>query len=346
MKPLERIILVAALGGLGYACRTDRSPVGPGVATRLATDVAVDDALAFGPWGAPVNLGKTVNSPYNDQHPSISKDGLSLYFVSNRPGGFGGNDIWVTQRATVGDTWGKPRNLGPAINTSSSDFAPDLTIDGHHLYLNSDRPGGCGGSDLYVAERRDKDDDFSWGAPQNLGCTINTTYDEAGPTFFEDPETGAQSLYFTSLSRPGGLGDFDIYVSTRSGDDAPWGAGVDVTALNGPYRDTRTAIRRDGLEMFLSSDSKGRLGGQGSQDLWVSTRATTRDPWSTPVNLGPTVNSADFDGAPALSFDGTTLYFFSGRPGGFGGYDLYVTTRTRHRGPDVVGVVPAGALGK
>ena len=103
--------------------------------------------------------------------------------------------------------------------------------------------------------------------------------------------------------------------------------------LNGPFRDTRTAIRRDGLEMFLSLDAAGRPGGIGSQDLWVSTRATTADPWSTPVNLGPTVNTTAFDGAPALSFDGTTLYFFSTRPGGFGGNDLYVTMRQRVNTP-------------
>ncbi len=110
---------------------------------------------------------------------------------------------------------------------------------------------------------------------------------------------------------------------------------MDVTELNGPYRDTRTAIRRDGLELFISSDATGRSGGVGGQDLWVSTRATTADPWSAPVNLGPTVNSVSFDGAPALSFDGTTLYFFSARPGGVGANDLYVTTRTRLGRPDV-----------
>ncbi len=282
----------------------------------------------FSDWSEPVNLGPVVNSEYNDQHPSISKDGLSLYFVSDRPGGFGANDIWVTQRATLDDQWGPPQNLGPSINTSSNDFAPNLTIDGHHLYMNSNRPGGCGGGDLYVARRRNKHDDFGWNPPVNLGCTVNTIYDEAGPTFFEDEATGVQTLYLTS-NRPGGLGDFDIYVSTRNSDDEPWGPGVDVTELNGPYRDTRTAIRRDGLEIFESSDSEGRPGGIGSQDLWVATRATTADLWSAPANLGPTVNSTAFDGAPALSFDGTTLYFFSDRPGGFGANDLYVTTRTK-----------------
>ena len=334
MKPLERITLLCAFVTLVQACSSDRGVMDPVAPKLLAADVA-DENPQYGLWAAPVNLGPVVNSAFNDQHPSISRDNLSLYFVSNRPGGFGGNDIWVTHRATRDDPWGAPQNLGAVINTSSSDFAPNLTTDGHHLYLNSDRPGGCGGSDLYVAQRRDKDDDFGWGRPENLGCSVNTIYDEAGPTFFEDEGTGTQFLYFTSFNRPGGLGDFDVYVSTRSGDDDAWGPGADLIELNGPYRDTRTAIRRDGLEMFLSSDVTGRPGGIGSQDLWVSTRATTSDPWSTPTNLGPTVNSTAFDGAPALSFDGTTLYFFSARPGGFGGNDLYVTTRTRLGGRDV-----------
>jgi len=335
VKQLERVTLLCAFAALAYACSSDNSPVDPGAAKRLAADATGADQPVFGPWGAPVNLGPVVNSAYNDQHPSISKDGLSLYFVSNRPGGFGGNDIWVTQRTTLDDPWGPPQNLGPPINTSSNDFAPNLTIDGHHLYMNSDRPGGCGGSDLYVARRHDKGDDFGWGRPENLGCAVNTSYDEAGPLFFEDETSGVQNLYFTSFNRPGGLGDFDIYVSTRGSDDEPWGPGVDVTELNGPYRDTRTAIRRDGLELFISSDVTGRPGGIGSQDLWVATRPTTSDLWSAPVNLGPTVNSAAFDGAPALSFDGTTLYFFSARPGGYGANDLYMTTRARLGGPDV-----------
>jgi hypothetical protein len=72
----------------------------------------------------------------------------------------------------------------------------------------------------------------------------------------------------------------------------------------------------------------------GSQDIWVATRATTLDPWSPPVPLGPVVNSPYFDGGPALSFDATELYFLSERPGGFGGRDLYVTTRARLRGRD------------
>ena len=333
MSPLRRTATLAALTALAAACDPATHPLAGPVG-----DVVADVQPEWSPWTTPVNLGPVVNSTANDQHPSISKDGLSLYFISNRAGGYGGNDIWVTQRADADAPWGPPQNLGPAINTEFSEFAPNLTIDGHRLYMNSDRPGLCGGSDLYVARRQDKRDDFGWGGPENLGCGVNTAYGEFGPTFFDDEANHRQVLYFTSQNRPDGLGDFDVYVSTRSSDEDAWGPGTNVTELNGCCRDTRTAISRDGRELFLSSDVTGRPGGIGGQDLWVSTRATTSDPWSTPANLGPTVNTTFFDGAPALSFDGTTLYFFSNRPGGIGLNDLYVTTRTRRRGPDVADV--------
>src|SRR5262249_21933200 len=122
-------------------------------------------------------------------------------------------------------------------------------------------------------------------------------------------------------------GNFDIYVSTLQ-PDGTWGPGQFVQELSGPGRDTRTAISKDGLEMFISAD---RPGGVGSQDIWVSTRNTTADKWSTPVDLGPMINSTAFDGAPALSRDGTTLYFFSERTDvtHYGLRDLYVSTRTK-----------------
>jgi len=102
------------------------------------------------------------------------------------------------------------------------------------------------------------------------------------------------------------------------------------------------AIRRDGLELFLASD---RPGGLGALDLWSYTRTSTSEPWSNPVNLGPVVNSAPVivngvvrftgtDAGPALSFEGTTLYFHSARPGTFGNFDLYVTTRTKLKARD------------
>jgi hypothetical protein len=173
-------------------------------------------------------------------------------------------------------------------------------------------------------------DDFGWEPAQNLGCIINSPFDDGGPTFFADETLGVNLLYFTS-TRPGpagcACGGFDIYVSTLQA-DGTWGPGEFVQELSGTGRDTRTAISKDGLEMFLSSDT--HFGpAVGSQDIWVSTRQSTADKWSTPVNLGPLVNSTAFDGAPALSWDGTTLYFFSERTNvpHYGLRDLYVSTR-------------------
>jgi hypothetical protein len=279
----------------------------------------------FSDWSEPVWLGPIVNSNVVDEHPAISHNGLSLYISSTRPGGFAGEDIWVSQRATVDDPWGPPQNLGPNVNSAGNEFGPDFSPDGHWLFFSSTRPPGMlGAPQIWASYREDVDDDFGWGPAVNLGPDINLPgLDDNAPTFFHDHKTGATSIYFNSHLRTDGPGDFDIYVSIQR-ENGTFGRAKVVRELSSPMRDTRTAIRRDGLEMFITSD---RDGGEGKIDLWVATRESTRDPWSTPVNLGPTINTASNDGGPALSCDGTTLYFYSDRPGGSGGRDLYVTTR-------------------
>ncbi len=106
------------------------------------------NAQHFGDWGIPTNIGTPVSSASLDGCPFISKDGLSLYFASNRSGGYGGNDIYVSEREHVDDNWGTPVNLGSEINTSSDEVCPSLTVDGHHLHFVSTRAGGCGAQDL------------------------------------------------------------------------------------------------------------------------------------------------------------------------------------------------------
>ena len=208
------------------------------------------------------------------------------------------------------------------------ELAPAFSRDGHWLFFHTDRPGGFGGVDIWVSYRAHTHDDFGWQPPVNLGSGVNSPYEDAGPTIFEDDDTGTTTLYFTSLNRPAGLGDWDIYSSTL-GLDGVFGPASLVVELSVPGtpntgRDTRTAIRHDGLEIIFQSN---RPGGMGSGDLWVSTRETTLDAWSPPVNVGPSINTVYFDGAPALSADGETLFFYSNRPGGFGLNDLYVSSR-------------------
>ncbi len=279
-------------------------------------------ASGFSVWTTPQNMGAVLNTVDSDAHPQLAPNGLSLYITTQRAGGLGGDDIWVSQRATLTSAWGAPQNLGAVINTSSNERVPTFSLDGRTMFIGSNRPGGQGGIDLYVSTRTDPNNDFAWSAPVNLGTVINTAADEDGATFFENTTTGVNTLIFTS-NRTGGFGDFDIYQSTRNADGS-FNPPTLIPELSSTARDTRTAISRDGLEIFITSN---RAGGQGLLDIWSSTRDTTAAVWSPPVNVA-SLNSADNEGAPALSPDGTFIYYYSTRAGGFGNNDLYSATRS------------------
>ncbi|HEU4747512.1 MAG TPA: hypothetical protein VFS56_03360 [Gemmatimonadaceae bacterium] len=317
------------------ACGTERgrAPTGPPAIVAANLQPADDDPPQFSGWSAPVNLGPMVNSDLADQSPETTKDGLSLYFargVTNT-----NFDIWVSERASPDRPWELAQPLGSVINTDRTEFAPEISVDGHRMFFNSNRTGGFGGQDLYVSRRRDKLDNFSWGTPVNLGAAVNTSANEVAPLLFEDEVTGTALLYFAS-NRAGGPGGNDVYVSTLLPDET-FGPPVLVTELSTPFDDTPNDMRRDGLEMFIASNRQGTI---GQLDLWVSVRVGTSDPWSTPVNLGSVVNSTFREGGAAISWDGTTLYFHSNanRAGAMGPcfgelgpcfFDNYVTTRSK-----------------
>ena len=170
-----------------------------------------------------------------------------------------------------------------------------------------------------MTRRRNKHAD--WQEPTNLGCVLNTSEVEIAPAFFEDPETEQAWLFYGS-DRPGGLGDYDVYASPL-GEDGSVGPVIHIPDLSSKARDTRVFIRKDALEAFVTTN---RAGGPGLIDIWVSTRETLSDSWPAPVNLGRPVNSEFDDGAPWLSKDGTTLYFFSNRSGN---RDIWYTTRVK-----------------
>ncbi len=298
------------------------------LALFVVTAADPDAAPQFSAWSAPVNLGATVNSSSNDVGPAISKDGLSLFLGSNRSGGSGDFDLYVSQRASVGALWGPPQNLGPVVNTGALENVPALSRDGHWLFFNSNRAGGSGGQDVWASYRAHTHDDFAWEAPVNLGAGVNSALFDGGTGFFENDENGLPLLFFGSF-RPGGVGGVDIYVSAAAADGS-FGTASLVPELSSPANDQRPSVRFDGLEAFLFSDRPGTFGGA---DLWVSTRDTLSQAWSTPVNLGATVNSVVVDQQPYIAADRETLFFASNRPGGFGDQDLWVTTRAKKNRP-------------
>ena len=260
--------------------------------------------------------------------PAVSKDGLSLYFASNRlVGGFGGEDIYVSQRESGDSAWGPAMNLGPIINTTDNEMVPAFSRDGHFLFFASNRPlGSFGGVDIWVSRREDTHDDFAWQPAVNLGAGVNSAGQDEGPSYFENDEVGVPQLYFSGgMTRPGGPG---IYVSEQAADGA-FGPAVRVVEL-GFGGTSRPSIRHDGLEIFFVSNRPGSIA--NSQDLWVATRETVFDAWSEPINLGSPVNTELVDVQPYISSDRETLFFASTRPGALGSADIYMSTRTKASG--------------
>ena len=161
---------------------------------HLPRDVNPDGCPRFSGWATPTNLGTTINSPFEDFGPAVSKDGLSLYSTSSRPGGFGGTDIWVSQRPGRDDEWGPPVNLGEVVNTAATEGPPALSRNGHWLFFNSDRPGGFGDQDVWASWRPNKHDDLGWEPAQNLGSGVNSAFFDAGPSLLDSGEDDAARL--------------------------------------------------------------------------------------------------------------------------------------------------------
>lgn len=152
-------------------------------------------------WSEGEPFGPTINTAYYEGMPCLSSDNRTLYFVSDKPGGFGGKDIYVTQY--LDGLWQLPQNLGSNINTAYDEIAPFLAIDNHTLYFSSNGHPGFGGMDIFVSNRNT---DGSWSPPRNLGHTINTPYNEMSLVVHANGEKG----YFAS-DKPGGQGGYDLY---------------------------------------------------------------------------------------------------------------------------------------
>ncbi len=157
--------------------------------------------LENGVWSAAEKLGSEINTKYYENHACLSPDGELLYFVSNRPGGMGGKDIWVSRRIGA-NKWGKAENLGSRINTEYDEDSPVILSDGKTLYFSSQGHECMGGYDIFYSIN----EEGQWTFPRNLGYPLNTVNDDV---FFVPTLDGKQAYYASEL--PDGQGDMDIY---------------------------------------------------------------------------------------------------------------------------------------
>jgi len=177
-------------------------------------DIFISEYTSKG-WEKPSDksLRKNINSPYHETTASFSFDGRTMFFVSDRPGGYGGHDIWMSKYNEEKKEWGPPVNLGPVINTEYDEEGVFMHPDGRTIFFASKGHNSMGGFDIFKSTLND---DGTWSTPENLGYPINTPDDDV---FFCLSGNGKRA-YISSV-REDGYGDYDIYVVTFRGPEKP-----------------------------------------------------------------------------------------------------------------------------
>jgi len=268
------------------------------------------------------NLGPAINTPAFESIAGISADGLSFYFL--RILGDLSRELWVSTRVTMDDSWKAATYLGSLKNISLTAASVEplpghMTADGLEAYYYAELSGGYGWTDLYGMTRKTTDD--VWGPMVNLGGMVNSPCQESYSCISPD----GLELFFSEEvdehARPGGCGRADLWVTRRATRSDPWPEPVNLgPVINSAYSDSRPSISPDGLLLFFDST---RPGGYGHHDLWVTRRPAIDAPWTEPLNLGPVVNTPSIEECARISTNGSTLYWDSGRPGGYGDNDLW-----------------------
>lgn len=325
-------VAVAALGGW-WLTRPERFYTDADT-IRLPRAAATPRDVLWQP-PAPLNealgLAALADAQAPAYEPRASWDGTTLYFVRGKAGGSA--DLYVARRTPAG--WSEPLPLDE-INTGYDELGPEPSADGSALYFYSDRPGGVGGYDLWVAFRRQPAANVfeaaasgaefepigpQWQPPINLGPAVNSEFNEYGPALSRDGRT----LYFASnRPQPGDARQpdphawpatvredrfrrtYDLYESSAS--DAGWATAAPVAALNTPANEAAPCVSPAGDFLYFASD---RPGGQGGFDLFRSRRLPGG--FSPPENLGPPVNGPFNELDPGLAQLGFALYFSSDR---------------------------------
>lgn len=299
--------------------------------SSIATAVLVFTSLntyasEYGEWSVPVNLGSTLNTPARDGCQTLSKDGLSLYFASDRDSG-ADMDLYVAERNSVDEPFGTAQSLGDLNAAGADDVCPSLSHDGHILFFSTARSGGCGNRDLWMSRRQDNADNFSWDSPVHLGCVVNSSAVDQGPSYYEGEDD--QKYIFFSSNRASNDPDFaghNIYSMKLYNDGTPDESTVEIVReLSSLAHDHRPYVSKNGKEVFFDSNRNGPTTGQ---DIWTATRDDKDDTFSSPVPVNH-VSSDKNDVRAVMNWKGTEMYITSNRAGGNGAVDMYKSTRSK-----------------
>ena len=267
-----------------------------------------------------VNIGKAINSEYDDYGPVLNESETELVFTTRRrDGNLNENvaddnkpyeDIFISNNS--GGTWSRAKNIGPVVNIKFNDSDLALSADGKTLYIYKDE--GLG--DIYVSERLADD---SWGVPEALPGIINSTFREESVSVTKDGDI----LYFSS-ERPGGFGGSDIYVCTKDS-KGEWSKVKNLgSSINTELNDDNPFIDYDSKTLYFSS--RGRKG-MGGYDIYKSVLLNPdKNEWSDPENLGFPINTPDDDMNYVSTRDGKRAYYASVRDEGMGYQDIYMIT--------------------
>jgi hypothetical protein len=261
-------------------------------------------------WDTPVNVGDVINTGYNEWYPVLAEDGSFMIFVSDRIDGLGGMDIWIAFWS--GTEWGSPQNLGSGINTAYDESAPFLAEDDTKLYFLSTDPSGFGQGDIWFCN-------ISGGVPgakTNLGEPINGPYYDCCPAITHDG-----TRFYICSDRPGGAGGIDIWISDKIGDE--WGTPVNAgSAVNTTGSDCPRWISDSDQELVIVSTGPG---GYGFADLYHA--SVSGDSLGSRTNFGPIINTVYAELGPGFlgngGIIGGTMFFGSGRAGGYGQWDIW-----------------------
>ena len=258
-------------------------------------------------FGTP-RLLTELDTSYSNQNPTLTADLLELFFTSSRNSDSA--DVWTARRTSANDTFAAP-TLVSEVSTSAFETSPAVTLDGLSLYFGSDRDGGEGEVDIWIATRPDRN--TAWAGIQNVSSLNSTSKDIPRPP-------GQHNLVMPMASQRDSSTGYETYLAARPAVDQAFGTPVIVTGL----ADADVAIADgfltdDGLLLFYSATPPNV-----APDLYVAQRATTAEPFSLPLALTDLNTSAD-ERDPWLSPDGTSFYFSSDRSGSLQIYEVSAT---------------------